>query len=92
MAFVETLLPPLPGDIQLFKVENGNIVFIDLPKIINSPVNQKLVGAVPPGTTILDSFLQIPKDVEDDIFSVILNQLAMDYKVAIQTVETGEPS
>ncbi len=90
--FVETLLPPIkePG-IVLFKVEDGNIVFKDLPSIINSPVNMKLVGAVPPGTTILDAVLNLPKDVEDDILAEILQELANDYKVPIPTIVTGEP-
>ena len=90
--FVESGLPPLPSDIQLFKIEDGKVVFRDLPSIINSPVNMKLVGAVPPGTTLLDSVLNIPKDVEADIFSEILNELAQDYKIPIQTVKTSEPS
>lgn len=92
MGFVETMLPPLPNDIVLFRVENGRIVFQDLPGIINSTVNLKLVGAIPPGTTILDSLLNIPKDFEDDIFSAVLNELAMDYKIQPQTLSTGEPS
>lgn len=90
--FIESQLPPLPSNIILFKVENGNIVFPRLSKIINSPVNMKLVGAVPPGTTILDSVLNIPKDVEADIRAEILNGLAVNYKIPIQTIETGEPS
>ena len=68
------------------------MVFRDLPAIINSTVNLKLVGAVPPGTTLLDSVLQIPKDVEDEIFTVILNELAQDYRIQPQTISTGEPS
>lgn len=92
MAFVETLLPPLPGTMVLYKVENGNIVFINLPKIINSTINMKLIGAVPPGTTILDSVLNIPKDAEDEIMVELLNELAMDYKIQPATVETGEPT
>jgi|GEM_PF-2763164 len=92
--FVESGLPPFPtqSGIQLFKIENGNVVFRDLPAIINSTVNLKLVGAVPPGTTLLDSVLQIPKDVEDEIFTVILNELAQDYRIQPQTISTGEPS
>lgn len=90
--FVESGLPPLLGDIQLFRIENGNIVFRNLPSIINSPVNVKLVGAVPPGATILDSVLNIPKDVESEIMSEILNELAVDYKIQPQLIETGEPS
>lgn len=90
--FIESQLPALPSNIILFKVENGNIVFPRLSKIINSPINMKLVGAVPPGTTILDSVLNIPKDVEADIRSEILNGLAVNYKILPQTIETGEPS
>lgn len=90
--FVESGLPPMPSDIQLFKIEDGKVVFRNLPAIINSTVNLKLVGAVPPGTTILDSVLNIPKDVESEIFEQILSELAMDYKVQPQTISTGEPS
>jgi hypothetical protein len=91
--FLESGLPTITDtSIQLFKVENGNIVFRNLAAIINSPVNLKLVGAVPPGTTILDSVLNVPKDVEEDIFSSILAELANDYKVPIKTISTGEPS
>lgn len=90
--FMESGLPPLPTTMVLFKVENGNIVFRNLPPIINSNVNMKLVGAVPPGTTILDSVLNIPKDVEDAIRMEILGQLAVNYKIPIQTIEKGEPT
>lgn len=89
--FIESQLPPMPN-IILFKVENGNIVFPRLPGIINSPVNMKLVGAVPPGTTILDSVLNVPKDVENDIMSEILAELAVNYKVQPQNIQIGEPS
>lgn len=90
--FVQSGLPPMPSDIQGFKVENGNIVFRNLPSIITSAVNVKLVGAIPTGATILDSVLNVPKDVEDDIYTTILNQLAMEYKVAPTNVEVGEPT
>jgi hypothetical protein len=90
--FIESQLPPLPTNIILFKVEGGNIVFPRLPKIINSPVNMKLVGAVPPGATILDSVLNIPKDVEEDIRAAILNGLALDYKIQPVNLQVGEPS
>lgn len=90
--FIETQLPPLPSNIIVFKVEDGNIVFPRLPAIINSTVNMKLVGAIPPGTTLLDSVLNVPKDVEDDIMMEILNELALDYRIQPQTIQTGEPS
>jgi len=91
--FMQNGLPPIPAQegIQLFKVENGNIVFENLPSIITGPVNMKLVGAVPPGTTILDSVLNVPKDVQDDIMLELLNELAMDYKIQQQNISTGEP-
>lgn len=91
--FVESGLPPITDpSIQLFKIEDGNIVFKALPPIITSPVNVKLVGAVPPGTTILDSFMNVPKDVQDDIMLEILQELSVDYKIKPQTLNTGEPS
>lgn len=90
--FVESGLPPIGDGITLFKIENGNIVFRNLSAIINSAVNVKLIGAVPPGTTILDSNLNIPKDVEDFIYTTILGQLAVEYKVQPQNLEIGEPT
>ncbi len=91
--FVESGLPPMPDpSIVLFKIEDGKVVFRNLPPIINSPVNLKLVGAVPPGTTILDSVLNCPKDVEDSILLELLQELAIDYKVPINNLQTGEPS
>jgi len=93
-AFISSGLPPIPTSdgIQKFKVESGNIVFENLPAIITSNVNLKLVGAVPPGTTILDSNLNGPKDVEDDITLTILQQLAMEYRVQPENINVGEPS
>lgn len=92
--FIESGLPPIPlqEGLQLFKIENGNVVFRNLSSIITSGVNMKLVGAVPPGATILDSVLNIPKDTEAEIFSEILNELALNYKIQPQNIEIGEPS
>lgn len=90
--FVESGLPPLPSEFQLFKIENGNVVFRNLPAIINSTVNLKLVGAVPPGTTILDSVLNLPKDMEDSIMLELLGEFSVDYKIQPQNIELGEPS
>lgn len=90
--FIESQLPALPSNIILFKVENGNIVFPRLPAIVNSPVNMKLVGAVPRGTTILDSVLNLPKDFEDEIMLEILGELAVDYKIPAQNIQLGEPA
>lgn len=91
--FIESGLPPITDpSIQLFKIENGNIVFRNLPQIINSPVNLKLIGAIPPGTTILDSVMNVPKDIEDSILIELLQELAVDYKIKPETLQTGEPS
>lgn len=93
-AFISAGLPPIPvaEGIQKFKVENGNIVFENLPPIVNSSVNMKLIGAVLTGDLLLQQVLNVPKDVEDDIFLSILGELQAEYKVQPQTVSTGEPS
>lgn len=92
--FIESGLPTLPSadGIQLFKIENGNVVFKKLPSIINSPVNLKLVGAVMTGDALLASLLNCPKDIEDSIVVEILNELAMDYKIPINNIQVGEPT
>lgn len=92
MAFVERFLPPLPQDIVLYKIEDGNVVFMDLPSIITSNVNMKLIGAVPPGTTILDSAMNVPKDVQDGIFLELLNELTLEYRVEPKNLNIGEPT
>lgn len=79
--FFESLLTPVP--FSLYKIENGNIVFRNLPVLVtnaNAPVNIKMVGAVP-GNLLLDSVLNIPKDVEDEIRNELLVELAALYKV-----------
>lgn len=86
--FTESLLPPVP--FALYKIENGNIVFRNLPKLVtnaNAPVNVKMVGAVP-GDTLLDSVLNCPKDVEDAIRNELLIELAQLYKVPVEKVNT----
>lgn len=86
--FTESLLPPVP--FALYKIENGNIVFRNLPKLVtnaNAPVNVKMVGAVP-GDTLLDSVLNVPKDVEDAIRNDLLIELAQLYKVPVEKVNT----
>ncbi len=92
MAFAESLLPKLPQDIILYKVEDGNVVFMDLPAIITSTVNMKLIGAIPTGTTILDAYMNVPKDVQDGIFVELINELTMEYKVEPKTINIGEPT
>lgn len=91
-SFISSGLPALPSGVQAFKIENGNVVFENLPSIVTGPVNMKLVGAVMAGDAILTQFLNVPKDIQDDIFLSILSELAMDYKIQPQTIQTGEPS
>lgn len=93
-AFISSGLPPIPVSegIQTFTVESGNIVFQNLPSIITGNVNMKLVGAVLSGDAILTQYLNVPKDVQDEIFLEILNELATRYKVQPQTEFTGEPA
>jgi len=92
--FISNGLPPIPASegIQTFKVEGGNIVFQNLPSIITGNVNMKLVGAVLAGDAILNQFVTCPKDVQDDIFLSILGELAAEYKVNPNPIETGEPA
>lgn len=94
MAFVESLLPTIPQQegIQQYKIENGNVVFPNLPSIISSSVNMKLVGATLTGDLLLQQLLNCPKETEDLIMVEILNELAMDYKIQPQTLEVGEPT
>lgn len=90
--FAESILDPIP--FVLYKIENGNIVFRNLPKLvtnISAPVNVKMIGAVP-GETLLDSVLNIPKDVEDAIRGEVLQELAQLYNVPPKTIQTSEPS
>lgn len=82
-SFFESLLPTPP--FPMYKIEDGNIVFMNLPKLVaNAPVNLKLVGAVP-GETLLDSVLNVPRDVEDSIRLEVLQELAALYAVKPQT-------
>lgn len=88
--FAQGFLPKLPSSIVLYKIEDGNIVFKDLPPIINSPVNVKMIGAIS-GATLLDSVLNISKDVEDLIVTEILQELLPTYSVKPQNIHVSEP-
>ena len=63
-----------PNRIYNYKIENGRVVFIELPNIVTGVVSLKLVGAVS-GDNLLDSVLQIPKDVEVEIMDRVLLKL-----------------
>ena len=85
--FVESILPPLPSKIVLYKVEGGNIVFRQLPTIINSPVNLKMVGAISNPGNLMDSILNLPKDLEDRIRGEILQELAQESQLKTNKIE-----
>jgi len=90
--FIESLLPQVP--FALYKVENGNIVFRNLPKLVtnsDAPVNVKMVGAVP-GDTLLDSVLNLPKDVENDIRNEVILELNPLYAVKPQNIDNTDAS
>lgn len=89
--FAQGLLPPLPSSMILYKVQDGNIVFKNLPKLVNAPVNIKMIGVIS-GPTLLDSVLNIPKDMEDQIVVEILQELTPSYNIKQQNIHTGEPS
>lgn len=89
--FAQGLLPALPSSMILYKVENGRIVFKNMPKLLNAPVNIKEVGAIP-GATLLDSVLNIPKETEDQIMLDILTELNPNYNIKPQNAVHGEPA
>ena len=74
--FMEQFYAPLPSTFILYKIENGKIVFINLPAIINSPVNLKMIGAISTTGNFLDGILNLPKDLEDTLRAEILQELA----------------
>lgn len=73
--FMEQFFPSMPQSFQLYKIENGNIVFINLPSIINSPVNIKMIGAISTTGDFMSAILNLPKDLEDAIRNEILEEL-----------------
>lgn len=85
--FAESLLAPLPRTIILYKIETGNIIFRSLPALVNSPVNVKMVGAIS-GANLMDSILNLPKDLEDRVRLEILQELAQEYGVKTPKLET----
>lgn len=86
--FMENLLPAMPSFIVLYKVENGRIVFINLPAIINSTVIVRMIGTIS-GPDLMSSTLNIPKDWEDVITNEILQELAQEYNVKPQKKEAN---
>lgn len=63
-----------PKWMALYYVENGNIVFQNLPPLLTSSVDLKLVGAVPAGE-LVNQVLNIPKEMEALIFDKIMLKL-----------------
>lgn len=89
--FAQGLLPSLPSSMILYKIQSNNIVFKNVPKLLNAPVNVKMVGAIS-GPTLLDSILNCPKDVEDQIINDILLELNPNYQIKQQNTNANTPS
>lgn len=79
--FMEQFFAPLPSTFILYRIENGRIVFVNLPAIINSTVNVKMIGAISTTGNFMDAPLNMPKDMEDDIRREILAELAGEYQI-----------
>ncbi len=78
-SFAQSFLPK-PKGFSLYKVEDGKIVFKYLPKLFTGTVNLKMIGSIE-GETLLDSNLNVPKDVESEI----LNKVVLLLRVEKQT-------
>jgi len=85
--FFESHYPPMPRNILLYKIENGNIVFPKLPALVNSPVNCKMIGVISNPGNLMDSQLNVSKETEDAIVNEILQELAQEYQIKTNKVE-----
>ena len=63
-----------PKGIVNYKIENGNIYFINIGALVTGAISVKMVGSVS-GTTLLGSVLNVPKDYENDIIDRVLTKL-----------------
>ena len=88
--FMEQFFAPLPSTFILYKIENGRIVFINLPAIINSNVNIKMIGAISSTGDIMSAILNVDKATEDAIRMEILQELAPLKGVQPPKVVAGE--
>lgn len=64
----------MPRNMYNYKIENGRVVFINLSPLVTGNVSMKMIGAVS-GPALLDSVLNVPKDVESEIFDRVLLKL-----------------
>jgi hypothetical protein len=71
--FAQSFLP-MPKGVYNYKIENGRIVFVNLGKLVDGTVSLKMVGAVS-GAVLLDSVLNIPKQIESDLIDRVLQKL-----------------
>lgn len=88
--FMEQFYKPVPSSFVLYRIENGRIVFVNLPGIINSPVNIKMIGSITVSGDFMDAILNLPKDLEDSIRLEILSELQPLKGVQPPKVVAGE--
>lgn len=86
--FSQGLLPDIKG-FYTYTVESNKIVFKRLNGLITGNVRLKLVGAVE-GASLLDSNLNVPKDVESDILDRVLAKLMPQHSIKRDVLNDGE--
>jgi hypothetical protein len=64
----------IPMGMVLYKIENGKVIYVTDNPIIGGTATFKLVGAIN-GDVLLDSLLNIPKNVQSRITTTILGRL-----------------
>lgn len=86
-SFTQSLLG-IPVGMVLYKIENGKLIFETGNPLLEGTVTIKMVGSVS-GDTLLDSELNIPKDVESKIKTKILGDLLPIKQVPQDLINDG---
>ena len=78
--FAQSFLPQIPNCILYF-IEDSKIKFDGIGKLATGDiVSVKMIGSVP-GNSLLDSVLNVPKDVESSILDKVLSRMNMERNV-----------
>jgi len=90
-SFAQSFLPPLRG-MASYVIESGKLVFKQISPVVEvgAPVLVKMIGAVQ-GATLLDSPLNVPKDVEALLLDRVLQILAQEYAVKRDVINDAIP-
>ncbi len=72
-----------------YYVEDGKLVFGNLSNLVNATVDLRLVGAIPAGTELIDCVLNVPKNIESQIFDKILVRLNAVRGVKVDMINDG---